>query len=288
MSLNSDVLPAGLPALSSYKSLLKTPLFRDMEVFSDSFVRLNNRALMGYEWSPDPFHQWSRQWEYPFACSKIAAFQSSLRRTSEAVTILDAGSGVTFFPFYLVSKFNVTLKCCDIDSKLANIFEEIKRQPEFQYHNLDFVHCDLQKTPFENDSFDIVYCISVLEHLRTVDGCLKEFNRILRPDGLLVVTFDVSRDNRNDLRVEEAERVLSLLETHFDPGETSNIDLLHANLEQADFLSLRHARDFDVKLMPHGPQPTLLWKARMRLMPKMMIPNLTVFCESWKKRGRSD
>ena len=243
---------------------------------------------MGYGWSPDPFHQWSRQWEYPFVCSKIDSFQSSLGWKQKAVRVLDAGSGVTFFPFYLVSKFNVTLKCCDIDSKLAMIYAEIKRHPEFQYHNLDFVHSDLEKTPFENNSFDIVYCISVLEHVGSIDGCLKEMDRILRPDGLLVVTFDVSRDNRNDLRVGEAERLLRLLETQFDPGEIRNIDLLHEKLEQADFLSLRHAKDFDVKLMPHGPEPTLLWKVRMRLMPKMMIPNLTVFCGSWKKTLRSN
>ncbi len=40
--------------------------------------------------------------------------------------------------------------------------------------------------------FDTIFCISVLEHLSPADqlASLREFHRTLKPDGLLVLTFD--------------------------------------------------------------------------------------------------
>ena len=44
------------------------------------------------------------------------------------------------------------------------------------------------KLPFENESFDIVTMLAVLEHLSYPEDILKEINRILRKDGRLVLT----------------------------------------------------------------------------------------------------
>jgi ubiquinone/menaquinone biosynthesis C-methylase UbiE len=45
---------------------------------------------------------------------------------------------------------------------------------------------------FPIHQFDIVYCISVLEHLRHVDQdlSLKEFARVIKPGGRVALTFD--------------------------------------------------------------------------------------------------
>src|SRR5438105_1702869 len=47
---------------------------------------------------------------------------------------------------------------------------------------------DPDQLPFRSGAFDAVVCLEVLEHLFRPDLALAEFGRILRPDGVLIVT----------------------------------------------------------------------------------------------------
>src|SRR5262249_37643530 len=60
----------------------------------------------------------------------------------------------------------------------------------------------LEELPYADETFDKVYCISVLEHLDTeVQGrSFEEFFRVLRPEGLAVLTFDHPTVNLDRLR----------------------------------------------------------------------------------------
>lgn len=44
------------------------------------------------------------------------------------------------------------------------------------------------RLPFATDSFDVVLCAEVLEHLPDYRGALREMNRVLKPDGRLAVS----------------------------------------------------------------------------------------------------
>jgi ubiquinone/menaquinone biosynthesis C-methylase UbiE len=56
-----------------------------------------------------------------------------------------------------------------------------------RYGTLDYV-CDVTNIPVENDSFDAVLCTEVLEHLPEPMRALREFARILKPGGSLILT----------------------------------------------------------------------------------------------------
>ena len=43
-----------------------------------------------------------------------------------------------------------------------------------------------QKTRFEDESFDIIFSVSVLEHIQDYRGAYKEMYRILKPDGVII------------------------------------------------------------------------------------------------------
>lgn len=45
------------------------------------------------------------------------------------------------------------------------------------------------KMPFEDNSFDVVVCTEVIEHMPEVDTCFAEMHRVLKPGGKLVITF---------------------------------------------------------------------------------------------------
>lgn len=57
------------------------------------------------------------------------------------------------------------------------------------------VHFDLHQAPFEDNSFDIVFCNHVLEHVRDADQCMRELHRIMRPGGwgIFQVPIDMTR-----------------------------------------------------------------------------------------------
>jgi SAM-dependent methyltransferase len=45
------------------------------------------------------------------------------------------------------------------------------------------VHADVTDLPFEDDSFDLIVCLHVLEHVQDDRKALAEFHRVLRPGG---------------------------------------------------------------------------------------------------------
>lgn len=49
---------------------------------------------------------------------------------------------------------------------------------------------DLMQTPFEDNSFDLISCLSVVEHAVDLDKLAKECARLLRSGGKLFVSFD--------------------------------------------------------------------------------------------------
>ncbi len=55
----------------------------------------------------------------------------------------------------------------------------------------DLRQVDLYQMPFENGSFDALFCLSVLEHLTELDRALAEFARVTNPGATLVFGFPV-------------------------------------------------------------------------------------------------
>ena len=58
----------------------------------------------------------------------------------------------------------------------------VKLFPDAQLVNLNKV------LPFEDNSFDLIYCSEVIEHLIDPHFTIREFNRILKPCGNIIVT----------------------------------------------------------------------------------------------------
>lgn len=74
----------------------------------------------------------------------------------------------------------------DIDPKVKLITE---KKLEIEKLNIPLFLYDGEKFPFENEAFDKVYSSLVFHQLdtKTKKDCLKEINRILKPNGLLVI-----------------------------------------------------------------------------------------------------
>lgn len=57
------------------------------------------------------------------------------------------------------------------------------------------IHFDLHKAPFADNTFDVVFCNHVLEHVEDAHQCMKELYRIMKPGGwgIFQVPIDVNR-----------------------------------------------------------------------------------------------
>ena len=65
--------------------------------------------------------------------------------------------------------------------------EEGLQTGEWDNNRLDIVS-DITDIPVEDESFDALLCTEVLEHVPDAVSALKEFSRILKPGGILLVT----------------------------------------------------------------------------------------------------
>src|SRR5437867_707741 len=231
------VMPPGIPRIADYERARSCEPFLGMERFSEAFLRGNRLRLASYRrrWVADPLHQWSRQWEYPYAFESLRQFALD---SPGGFRILDAGSGITFFPWFVASRLaGASVECCDRDRAVEATFGALQVP---RGDAVRFRRASLERLPYERGEFDAVTCISVLEHCADPSAVIAGFHDVLRPGGILVVTFDLSLDDRSELSPERAALFLSRLEDSFEPLTALDAGSLPSALAQADLLTTRY------------------------------------------------
>ncbi len=247
-----------IPQVAEYEAVVNSGLFREMEGFSKEFIGRHGAALTGYsnKWVKDPLHQWSRQWEYPFVFREVAAFAPSRR---ESLTMLDAGSGVTFFPFFLRSRMPAsTLWCCDVDIDLEPTVAAINQKEACPVR---FVIANIAQTGFPDAYFDCIYCVSVIEHTGEHERITSEFYRLLKPGGLLVATFDIALGHSGDMRPAAAENMIRMFCGKFTAMGGEKPFALKPELMRSGIVTTEYADNVDKNLLP-WPRPGKLRQMR--------------------------
>lgn len=240
-------LPSGVPSIENYLRLSDSALYREIAAFSEQFLARNRLHLRAYRWAPDPMRQWSRRWEYPFCVERLEErFSSSAPNGSPR--ILDAGSGITFFPYFLASK-GYRVSCCDIDGSLARLFTRVNGEMGVE---VPFTACSLTSLAFDSGAFDAVSCLSVLEHCDDRERILGEIARVLRPGGLLVLSFDISLDGRWEIPVPEARALLHAIGERFSVDGAAEPAALLDRIDSDALLTTRFALRHDPRSLPWG------------------------------------
>lgn len=110
--------------------------------------------------------------------------EETLKTIPENSRILDAGAGTQQYR-----------RLCEHLNYVSQDFGEYDGQGdsaglqmgEFDYGKLDIVS-DITSIPEPDSSFDAIMCIEVLEHLPDPVQAIKEFSRLLKPKGHLILT----------------------------------------------------------------------------------------------------
>lgn len=103
------------------------------------------------------------------------------KNVPRSASILDMGAFASELPCIL-HKLNYS-QVVGVD-----LNPDIRRMPygsSVRYEVSDFM-----KTPFANESFDLITAISVIEHGFNSQALLRELSRLLRPGGYFVASFD--------------------------------------------------------------------------------------------------
>ncbi len=244
-------LRSGIPRIDDVDALLKTDLYRRHTDFNREFLRRHAPAMQRYgrQWGLDPFKLWSRRWEYPFAGQRLISYAERRANSAQALRVLDAGSGVTYFPYYIYENLPQSqIVCCDYNPSYRQIFDEIN--PARGNPPVSFVDAALQDLPFDDYSLDAICCISVLEHTDNYQEIVKEFVRVLKPGGLFVLTFDLSLDGKFTLRQDVATELLRSLEDQFVAQDGFDLQRELSQMTSPDVLSTDYVRATHPELLP--------------------------------------
>lgn len=264
-NLNNQ-LEIGIPSVDDVVEVQHSDHYALLKSYSSRFLLNNSDCFNEYRWIKDSFNQWSRIYEYPYC------FQQISKNIISKARVLDAGSGVTFFPFFLSDYYSMT--CIDQDD-YSVIYNSINYT---QGTNVEFIKSTLSDIKLPDNSFDAIYCISVLEHTNNYDNILEEINRLLKPDGIVVITFDISLDgNKYGIEKDTAIHLIDNINCNFSTDYNSK-DFLN-DLDENDIYSLQYvAKNMPYNLLP-WPKSTLLQKIKNVIFRRRSLDSINLtFC----------
>ncbi|MCS7136856.1 MAG: class I SAM-dependent methyltransferase [Candidatus Caldarchaeum sp.] len=126
-----------------------------------------------YDWLKDP-----RRFEKVYHRLRRRLYIRELNKFLINGLVLDAGCGTGLITVVLPSTSVVAL---DINPwNLEKLRKRLK--------HASIIQADLEYLPFRNKCFCLITCTEVLEHLTSPETVVKEFNRVLEDDGVLVGT----------------------------------------------------------------------------------------------------
>ncbi|MBN2857704.1 MAG: class I SAM-dependent methyltransferase [Candidatus Delongbacteria bacterium] len=268
----------GIIKISEYNKALESSIFIELEKYSDEFIKLQEKLFPEFskKWVGDSFHQWSRQYEYPFVADAIQTY------VSDGFRILDAGSGITFFPYYLKEKFpGAEIECCDYDPALEVQYSRVNSEKGSE---VKYFSSDIKEIDRADGYYSVVYCISVLEHTDDYEAVVKELARITSPGGHLILTFDISTDGSADIPLHKAAELLNIISKYYD--QTPETIMISKNdLEREDILSTNYIKNFNKELLPWRYPYLMGIKSILKgKIPKHLIRDLTCYCGIFKKK----
>ncbi|KKM61323.1 hypothetical protein LCGC14_1532870 [marine sediment metagenome] len=157
--------------------------------FQTQFMKLNKGIAYHIDGPDNPFR---RYWEYWWTTKYMKV------RQFKGTNILEAGCGNAIFQFFLLHIYkNVEVMAIDDGSQSPN-FENYCSKAVVPLGFADRYDCektDIRKMSILDDEiFEHIFCISVIEHIPEDEQALAELCRVLAPGGTMGLTFDFHKD----------------------------------------------------------------------------------------------
>lgn len=112
-------------------------------------------------------------------------------RIKEGMKVLEVGCGSGAFTTFVARAVGSEGEVFALDIQpemLKQIENKLKRSENNDIKNIMLIEGDAYNLPFNNDFFDLVYTITVLQEIPDKNKALTEIKRVLKPEGILAVT----------------------------------------------------------------------------------------------------
>jgi len=144
-------------------------------------------------------------WEFINIIRHIS-FNSALK---ENAIIADIGTENSCLPLYLAARYNITAYGLDyyfgewgekfmlpvlLKCKNEKFNLEVKSTNKNTISQIIYKQEDAQSLTFDDDFFDMITCVSTIEHIENDSLAMEEMGRVLKPGGLLYMTFPFNHD----------------------------------------------------------------------------------------------
>jgi ubiquinone/menaquinone biosynthesis C-methylase UbiE len=106
-----------------------------------------------------------------------------LCRIKSGMNVLEVGCGAGITSRYVAKEYNVKVTAIDINKKMVKKAKERSKGTA----NLEYAVADAQKLPFKDNSFDIVFCQSVLAFVPNKQKAVNEFKRVVKKGGYIAL-----------------------------------------------------------------------------------------------------
>ena len=131
----------------------------------------------------------------------------------ENKNVLDIASGTGYGSFILAERAK-KVKGVDISKEAVAYAKK-----NFSRNNLEFIQASADKIPFDDRIFDVVNSFETIEHIGTYKEFVKEAKRVLKREGLFIVSTPNKKEfmENNHFHVHEfnESEFISLLKQHF-------------------------------------------------------------------------
>jgi ubiquinone/menaquinone biosynthesis C-methylase UbiE len=193
-------------------------------------------------------------------------------------------------------------KLCGADTKIVGVDNnadilETARQRSVKFPNLSFQEGSVTQLPFADNTFDVVFCQTLLIHVHDLSGALAEMKRVLKPGGVAVMA-----EMNNASLLERGNSALRML-THDEnismnslfnyvvegkktvqEGDITIAPMLPSLVLEAGFESVSAQRN-DQILMLHPPYQSAEQQANLAFLTALTEGNYLLFspqdCEKY-------
>lgn len=171
---------------------------------------------------PDYFDSLAEQWSNNYTISPL--FKERLQHISNLTSqfplkdkrVLDLGCGTGIVSLWFVEK-DAIVNGIDIAPNMVNSARQLLSHfPD----RAQFDTGDATELHFENEYFDLISCISVIEWIENDKQALKELARVLRQSGMLIISFPNKQSLFRMLEYAfyKIKKALQILGLPFKPG----------------------------------------------------------------------
>ena len=182
--------------------------FAQLKHLENKTFKMLHKEVEDYHKKVNYMYDWSRQWEYPWVLKNTPFKKDDI--------VLDVGGGTCHLPSLVSKRVKKVV--------VGDIYNERMFKPTSK--NVEFLKVDI--TSFESKKkYDIVMCISVLEHIDDYFNALENLTKLVKKGGYLVMTLDLFLDNFKNCKEEDIDKVIKIISKEFDLGK---IDLSKENL----------------------------------------------------------